>query len=142
MLRRAARLVVLAVLVLAVMELALMAWQFPWAVDDSVRREDALQEFYNLAYTVEGSKTIVKDTQRARDARNARTTNNILGKIQEFVRVHHLEKARVLDVVSGSGYLQDAVEDYTGIDIPRSAVRYYHKPFVPGTATAMRCRTA
>lgn len=137
MLRRAARLVVLTVLVLAVMELALMAWQFPWAVDDSVRREDALQEFYNLAYTVEGSKTIIKDTQRARDARNARTTNNILGKIQEFVRVHHLEKARVLDVGSGSGYLQDAVEDYTGIDISRSAVRYYHKPFVPGTATAM-----
>jgi len=30
----------------------------------------------------------------------------------------------VLDVGSGTGYLQDAVEDYTGIDISRSAARY------------------
>src|ERR671910_1347982 len=137
MLKRAGRLVVLMVLVLAAMEIALVAWHFPYATDDAVRREDALQEFYDLAYTPEGNKTIVKDTQRARDARDARTTNNIQGKVAEFVREHHLEKARVLDVGSGSGYLQDVVDDYPGIDISRSAARYYHKRFVAGTATAM-----
>jgi SAM-dependent methyltransferase len=137
MLKRAGRLVVLTILVLSAMEIALVALHFPYATDDAVRREDALQEFYNLAYTPEGRKAIVKDTQRARDARDARTTNNIQGKIAEFVREHHLEDARVLDVGSGTGYLQDSVEDYTGIDISRSAARYYHKPFVAGTATAM-----
>lgn len=137
MVRRAVRLIVLTVLVLGAIEVALVAWHFPYATDDPVRREDALQEFYDLAYTSEGRKAIVKDTQRARDARDARTTNNIQGKIAEFVRAHHLENARVLDVGSGTGYLQDVVADYTGIDISRSAARYYHKPFVAGTATAM-----
>lgn len=137
MVRRGVRLIVLTVLVLGAIEVALVAWHFPYATDDPIRREDALQEFYDLAYTSEGRKAIVKDTQRARDARDARTTNNIQGKIAEFVRAHHLENARVLDVGSGTGYLQDVVEDYTGIDISRSAARYYHKPFVAGTATAM-----
>lgn len=137
MVRRATRLVVLAILVLTAMATGLVAWHFPYATDDPVRREDALQEYYDFAYTDEGKAAVVKDTSGARDARDARTTNNILGKIVEFVRIHHLENARVLDVGSGSGYLQDAVENYTGIDISRSAARFYHKRFVPGTATAM-----
>ena len=137
MLRRAARLFVLTVLVLAVMEIALVAWHFPWATDDPVRREDALQEYYDFAYTGEGRAAVLKDNPSTRAAQNARTTSNILWRISEFVRVHHLEKARVLDVGSGSGYLQDAVEDYTGIDISRSVASHYHKRFVAGTATAM-----
>jgi hypothetical protein len=51
MLRRAARLIVLTVLVLAAMEIALVAWHFPYATDDPVRLEEALQQFYDLAYT-------------------------------------------------------------------------------------------
>jgi ubiquinone/menaquinone biosynthesis C-methylase UbiE len=137
MLKRAGRLAVLTVLVLAVMEIALVAWHFPYATDDALRREDALQEFYNFSYTEEGNKTVVKDTQRARDAQDAGASNNIRGRIAEFVRAHHLENARVLDVGSGVGYLQDTVEDYTGIDISRSAAAFYHKRFVAGTATAM-----
>ena len=43
--------------------------------------------------------------------------------------------ARVLEVGAGSGTLQDIVEDYTGLDIAASAVRYFHKPFVHGSAT-------
>jgi len=137
MLKRAGRLVVLTILVLAAMEIALVALHFPYATDDAVRREDALQEFYNFSYTAEGNKTIVKDTQRARDALNAVTSNAIRWKVSEFVRAYRLQDARVLDVGSGMGYLQDAVADYTGIDISRSAAAVYHKPFVAGTATAM-----
>src|SRR5687767_1602463 len=84
-----------------------------------------------------GIKVIVKGTQRARDAVDARAPNYIQAKVAQFVRDHRLEKARVLDVGSGTGYLQDVVQDYTGIDISRSAARYYHKRFVAGTATAM-----
>lgn len=37
------------------------------------------------------------------------------------------ETAKALDVGSGSGYLHDVVEDYTGLDISPSARRFYHK---------------
>ena len=33
--------------------------------------------------------------------------------------------------------MQDLVEDYTGLDISSSARRFFHKPFVLGSATAM-----
>jgi hypothetical protein len=46
MVRRAARLIVLAILVLTAMATSLVAWHFPFATDDPVRREEALQEFY------------------------------------------------------------------------------------------------
>jgi SAM-dependent methyltransferase len=137
MLRRAARLFLLTVLVLVGLEIVLVAWHFPWDADDPVRREDALQEYYDYAYTGEGRAAVLKDNPSTKAAQNARTTSNIEWRVSEFVRAHHLEKARVLDVGSGSGYLQDVVEDYTGIDISRSVASQYHKRFVAGTATAM-----
>ena len=137
MLRRAARLFVLTVVVLAVMEIALVAWHFPWDADDPVRREDARRSSTISPIPEKAGQRSVKDNASTRAAQEARTTSNILWRISEFVRVHHLEKARVLDVGSGSGYLQDAVEDYTGIDISRSVASHYHKRFVAGTATAM-----
>lgn len=108
MLKRAGRLAMLTVLVLAVMEIALVAWHFPYATDDPLRREDALQEFYNF-YTADGKKTIVKDNQRVRDAQNAASSSAVRWKISEFVREHHLEDARVLDVGSGTGCLNCAL---------------------------------
>jgi SAM-dependent methyltransferase len=57
--------------------------------------------------------------------------------VAEFVKDHHLEHSRVLDVGAGTGKLQDAVANYTGLDISPTAARFYHKPFVVGTATAM-----
>src|SRR5688572_1374985 len=137
MLRRAARLFVLTVLVLVGLEIVLVAWHFPWDADDPVRREDALQEYYDYAYTGEGRAAVLKDNPSTTAAENARTASNIEWRVSEFVRAHHLEKARVLDVGSGSGYLQDVVDDYTGIDISRSVASHYHKRFVAGTATAM-----
>ncbi len=43
----------------------------------------------------------------------------------------------MLDVGSGLGYLQDAVANYTGLDISAAVAKHYHKRFVHGTATAM-----
>src|SRR5262249_43986381 len=95
---------------------ALVAWQFPYATDDPVRREDEMAAFYQLAY----SPSIVKDTQLAKDAANARIVFDVAGAVERFVRNFHLERARVLDVGSGSGYLQDVVDDYTGFDIAKT----------------------
>ena len=55
--------------------------------------------------------------------------------IEQFVEQYGLENARALEVGAGSGQLQDIVRDYTGLDIAASAARYFHKPFVAGSAT-------
>ena len=52
-----------------------------------------------------------------------------------FVEEYGLRDARVLEVGAGSGQLQDLVDDYTGLDIAASASRFFHKPFVHGSAT-------
>ena len=44
---------------------------------------------------------------------------------------------RCLEVGCGRGYLQDVVEDYTGLDLSDSVRQYLHKPFVQGCATAL-----
>ena len=43
----------------------------------------------------------------------------------------------MLEVGSGTGSLQDLVEDYTGLDISPNVARHYHKRFVLGSATAL-----
>jgi SAM-dependent methyltransferase len=113
----------------------LVAWHYPYATDDPVRREDEIQAFYDLSYS--GSSTVVKANPLTREVALARTTYNISGQVEQFVEQFGLENATVLDVGSGKGQLQDVVANYTGLDIAREAARYYHKPFVAGTATAM-----
>jgi SAM-dependent methyltransferase len=53
------------------------------------------------------------------------------------VREYDLWDKRVLDVGSGQGALQDLVSDFTGLDISSTAARFYHKPFVAGSATEL-----
>jgi SAM-dependent methyltransferase len=57
--------------------------------------------------------------------------------LQAFVTRYGLAGKKALDVGSGRGYLQDMVIDYTGLDISTTAARFYHKKFVPGSATSM-----
>ena len=111
------------------------AWEFPYATDDPLNREDALREFYEMKWGP--SSTAVKQSAYTDAARDARTIFDIPGRVRKFVETFELQDARILDVGSGAGYLQDTVSDYTGIDIASSAARFYHKPFVAGTATAM-----
>jgi SAM-dependent methyltransferase len=113
----------------------LLAWHYPYATDEPIRREDAIREFYNLAYS--GSSTVVKDNPLSRMAATNNTRLDIRGKVQAFVDQFHLHDAAVLDVGSGMGRLQDVVFNYTGLDIASEAGKFYHKRFVAGTATAM-----
>lgn len=114
---------------------AIAAWEFPYATDSPLNREDAVREFYEIQWGV--SSTVVKPSEFTDAARDARKIYRIPERMTEFVEEFGLQKAKILDVGSGSGYLQDIVDDYTGLDIASSAARYYHKPFVAGTATAM-----
>jgi SAM-dependent methyltransferase len=43
----------------------------------------------------------------------------------------------VLEVGAGEGSLQDLVTDYVGLDICEQARRFFHKPFVQGSATSL-----
>jgi len=88
------------------------------------------QEFYNAAFNAQQARYEVIAREGARVA-------HIREKVERFVENRHLSGARVLDVGSGEGSLQDIVEDYTGLDISATARAKYHKPFVQADARAM-----
>jgi len=54
--------------------------------------------------------------------------------LQEFVDKFDLVAKRCLEVGSGRGVFQDAVEDYTGLDLSEVVEPGYHKPFFKGSA--------
>ena len=138
MFRRILRLGAICFSVVVVAWLAVVLWHFPWAVDPPVIREETLKAFYTAAYEPENK--MVKDTPLARAAQKAAETFHIRDRVAQFVSDYNLLNGRILDVGSGSGYLQDVVADYTGLDISPTAARFYHKKFVAGTATAMPFR--
>jgi SAM-dependent methyltransferase len=111
-------------------------WQFPYATDDPVRREDALKAYYTMAYAPSSPRRTMEN-EWTRAAANAKFEFDIEGQVRDFVEHYALQHAKVLEIGSGTGYLQDVVDDYTGLDIASSVARHYHKPFVAGTATAM-----
>jgi SAM-dependent methyltransferase len=115
---------------------AIVLWQFPWAVDSTTNRENEQRAFYAMIYAPQ-QNTAIKPTAAAKAAIGAQETLHIRDAVAHFVADHNLEQARTLEVGSGGGQLQDVVADYTGIDIAPTAARFYHKPFVVGTATAM-----
>lgn len=57
--------------------------------------------------------------------------------VRDFVNSYALQEKRILEVGAGTGGLQDIVADYTGLDIAETARRYFHKPFVQGSATSL-----
>jgi SAM-dependent methyltransferase len=80
------------------------------------------------------------DSKYVKIAREAIGNNRIVSKVTAFARQYDLARKRVLDVGAGTGYLQDIVPDYVGLDISPSARRYFHKPFVEASATSMPFR--
>ena len=129
----------MAVCLLAVFA-SLAAVYFPYATEDPNEPPPPLEvaesdEFYEEVYAgAEGAEgeSDHEYVSFGREAGEALRVEDIVGG---FVRKHGLENARVLEVGAGSGTLQDIVEDYTGLDIAASAARYFHKPFVHGSAT-------
>ncbi len=117
---------------------ALTALHFPTAVDGPAvpapLAEDA-DNFYEAAYSA--SAAGAADSKYVRTAQLAAHLEDVEPKIRQFVNEYRLQSARVLEVGAGSGTLQDVVADYTGLDIAASAARFFHKPFVHGSATKL-----
>src|SRR5258708_3429785 len=63
----------------------------------------------------------------------AEDITGIKEQIDAFVKRYVLNDGAVLDIGSGGGSLQDAAQNYTGLDISPTAARFYHKKFVVGS---------
>ena len=99
--------------------------------------DDALSEsadYYQRAYTPgeDGS-----DRTYVKIARDAGHRSGIVEDVIPFTSRYALTQAHTLEIGAGSGTLQDVAEDYTGLDIAASAARFFHKPFVEGSATEL-----
>lgn len=135
--------------------LVAVAMTFPWhtdpLADESASGDHA--DYYRRVYAPEPSQPSAvagagveplsaKDQFYIDAARLAAARAGIVEHVSSFVRRYGLERARVLDVGAGSGLLQDVVRDYTGLDVSPSARRFFHKPFVEASATAMPFATS
>jgi Methylase involved in ubiquinone/menaquinone biosynthesis len=119
------------------------ATNFPYDVDTPLSAADLekSRKYYAEAY----SKGTPSEEQSASDyesryikiATAAAESQHIEQQVSEFAAKYGLGNKPVLDIGSGRGYLQDVVENYTGLDISSSVSRFYHKKFVLGSATAM-----
>jgi SAM-dependent methyltransferase len=119
-----------------------VAVHFPYSIDavGVADHEKAAAEFYRTAYAPSRAPTEEERQQEeiyVKVAERAARFYNIEGEVRKFVADYGLENKRVLDIGAGRGYLQDIVPDYVGLDISPTAARYFHKPFVLGTATGM-----
>ena len=119
-----------------------IAVHFPYATDkvSSVDHERAAAEFYKTAYTAPTALTEEERQQEAiyvQLAERAAKFFDIEGQARRFIADYGLKDKRILDIGAGRGYLQDLVPNYVGLDISPTASRYFHKPFVLGTATGM-----
>lgn len=119
------------------------ALDFPFDVDAplSAQELENSRKYYAEAYQqVAGGNeqsTSEYEAKYLQIARAAAEGAHISEQIERFVTRYGLRDRPVLEIGSGRGYLQDAVENYTGLDISSNVSRFYHKKFVLGSATAM-----
>jgi SAM-dependent methyltransferase len=129
----------------------LTALHFPYQVDElgSPKARKEAEGFYTDIYSEaalakqKGAPEVpeaAEDSKYVTIAREEIEKNGIVPKITAFAKQYGLAGKRVLDVGAGTGYLQDIVRDYVGLDISPSARRYFHKPFVEASATDMPFR--
>ncbi len=115
-----------------------IAIHFPYATDVPPSSADIAKTtaFYQQAYGASESSDPNAETY-AKVAREAAEGAHVKDHVADFVAKHDLKNAKVLEVGAGQGDLQEVVADYTGLDISPSVKRFFTKPFVLGSATAL-----
>ena len=117
--------------------------QFPYDVDTPLSPQELAKsrQYYAEAYRQpspgEPQSPSAYETKYLKIATAAAAGAHIKEQVEALVNRYGLSKRPVLEIGSGRGYLQDAAEDYTGLDISASVSRFYHKKFVLGSATAL-----
>jgi len=97
-------------------------------------------DFYTKIYSDKGEQSADNAADYVKVAQAAIAYYHIVDRVTAFAREFGLRDKRVLDVGAGTGYLQDIVDNYVGLDISGSAQAYFHKPFVQASATDMPFR--
>ena len=136
------RFVTYSVVVLATAVLLIAVANFPYDVDRPLSAEEIAKsrQYYAEAYqkqTPAEAPPSEYDTKYLKIGAAAAKDSHIEESVSEFASKYGLRTGAVLDIGSGRGYLQDVVENYTGLDISSNVRRFYHKKFVLGSATAM-----
>lgn len=101
------------------------------------------QAFYDHSYAAEGEvvdSSIEKSYQVRNEPQKTNKQDAQWTRISNFVEQYQLQDKRVLEVGAGTGKLQDVVDDYVGLDLSHTVRRFFHKPFVQGSATALPFR--
>jgi len=101
------------------------------------------QAYYDRAYAADGevvNSSIEKSYQVRSEPQKTNTQDAQWIRISNFVEQYQLQDKRVLEVGAGTGRLQDVVDDYLGLDLSHTVHRFFHKPFVQGSATALPFR--
>ena len=129
--------------------IALLAWFFPYDTDAPLTAGEMAkeQEYYGKAFAESNrqlnpaasdeSAESAEEERYVKIGERVAETYHIEQLLKAFIVKYDLAGKKALDVGSGRGYLQDMVENYTGLDISPTASRFYHKKFVLGSATAM-----
>ena len=119
--------------------------QYPHDVDGAAANDTEAKDYYHDAYedAALGSNggRFVEGDEYVQKARAHAHTAGIPRIIESFVTSHGLAGGRALEVGAGSGLLQDVVTRYVGMDVSSRANRFFHKPFVEASATAIPFRT-
>lgn len=92
--------------------------------------------YYQQAYTAPTTADPNED-EYVRVAAHAAKALHVEENLHDFIAQRGLGGAKALEVGAGQGGLQDLVNDYTGLDISPTTKRFFHKPFVLGSATAL-----
>jgi SAM-dependent methyltransferase len=113
---------------------------FPYHTDSVVppALKTSAYKFYTSIYSSQAAAQPESDgSAYLETARKAVEYVEMVPAVRSFVERYGLENKRVLDVGAGTGYLQDLVQNYVGLDISPTARRFFHKPFVEASATDM-----
>jgi len=125
---------------MALLSVLVTMLQYPYDVDGASFSDPEAKQYYSDAYEaalapndgrfVEGEEYVQKARAHAQAA-------GIPRMVESFVKASGVEDGRVLEVGAGSGLLQDVVRRYVGVDVSSRARRFFHKPFLEASATAL-----
>jgi ubiquinone/menaquinone biosynthesis C-methylase UbiE len=147
-LRQLKRATIVAICCIALASAVASAILFPWSTDPKSDESKETRRFYAKAYdtgvipaaTTAPSQTVPlseKEQFYVDFAQRAAISAGVPRDLAEFIKKYDLQDKKALEVGAGSGLLQDAVADYTGLDISPTARKFFHKPFVEASATDM-----
>ena len=117
----------------------LVAIDFPYATDAVLSPQETAKTiaFYQREYAAVNDAPDTTSADYVKTGEAVASAWHVEENLRQFVHEHDLEDKKVLDIGAGRGYLQDVVSDYTGLDISPTAKRFFRKPFVLGSATAL-----